>query len=207
MEQLAKRRIWLPSPGFLVLTGVLILVVTALVIPGLLSAERASNERHASTMLKTLTSAESDFRANDRDGNRVNDFWTGDVSGLYYVKNPATKSEVRLIQADVANADFKPLFPISPRDDSGYFFLAMDGDDSASESDQHYKVDTDKTGRKVHHESKFGFSTHPKDASAGKLSFFVNENNTIFREKRDKPRTEFPDDRELMSVSSCKEFD
>jgi len=207
MEQLPKRRIWLPSPGFLVLLVVLILVVTALVIPGLLSSQRASNERHASTMLKTLTSAEADFRANDRDGNKVNDFWTGDVSGLYYARNPATKSELKLIEADVANADAKPLFPISQRDDSGYFFVAMDTDDSAPESDQYYKVDTDKSGRKVHHESKFGFSAHPKDAGAGKFSFFVNENNTIFREKRDKPRMDYPDDRELMSVSSCRDED
>jgi hypothetical protein len=207
METLPKRRIWLPSPGFLVLLVVLILMVTAIVIPGLLASQRASNERTASTMLKTLTSAEADFRANDRDGNQVNDFWTGDVSGLYYVRNPVTKSEVQLIQADLANADAKPLFPVSQRDHSGYFFLAMDTDDSAPESEQYYKLDTDKSGRKVHHPSKFGFSTHPKDAGAGQRSFFVNENNTIFREKREKPRTDYPDDRELMSVSACRDDD
>jgi hypothetical protein len=37
----------------------------------------ASNERPASTMLKSLSSAGADFRANDLDGNHVKDFWTG----------------------------------------------------------------------------------------------------------------------------------
>src|SRR5579883_3171977 len=192
MEQWPRRRLWLPSPGMLVLLGVVVVLLAAIGIPGLSRAQRASNERHASAMLKTLASAEADFRTNDRDGNRVKDYWTGDVSGLYYVKNPATKSEIKLIEADVADADAKPLFPISRRDDSGYFFLAMDGDDSAPENDLSYKVDTDQSGRKMHHESRFGFSTHPKDAGACRLSFFVNESNTVFREKRDKPRTDYP---------------
>jgi len=40
-------------------------------------------ERNASASLKTLATAEADFRANDRDGNGVNDYGTGDVYGLY----------------------------------------------------------------------------------------------------------------------------
>src|SRR5258708_732588 len=60
--------------------------VAAIIVFGVLtlrSADRASNERIASTTLKQFTSAEAEFRANDRDRNGVNDFWTGDVSGLY----------------------------------------------------------------------------------------------------------------------------
>src|SRR5438093_367005 len=48
-------------------------------------AQGASNERNASATLKSFASAEADFRANDRDNNRVNDFWVADVSGLYRV--------------------------------------------------------------------------------------------------------------------------
>src|SRR5499426_4212981 len=61
----------------------IIAVIAAIAIPGLLAAQRSSNERNASTSLKTVTTAESDFRSNDRDGNRVNDFWTADVWALY----------------------------------------------------------------------------------------------------------------------------
>ena len=62
---------------------ILILIVCAIAVPGWLSSRRASNERNAATSLKTLSSAEADFRANDRDWNHVNDFWTGDEKGLY----------------------------------------------------------------------------------------------------------------------------
>ena len=37
-------------------------------------SSRASNERNAAGSLKTFTTAEADFRANDRDGNRVPDY-------------------------------------------------------------------------------------------------------------------------------------
>src|SRR5438046_7800341 len=61
----------------------IIAIIAAIAIPGLLSSQRASNERSASTSLKTLSTAEADFRANDRDWNHVNDFWTFNVCGLY----------------------------------------------------------------------------------------------------------------------------
>jgi hypothetical protein len=38
------------------------------------------NERMSSVSLKTITTAQADFRSNDRDGNRSNDFWVLDVS-------------------------------------------------------------------------------------------------------------------------------
>src|SRR5258706_15614178 len=83
----------LKNPGFtlieLMIVIAIIAVIAAIAIPGLLSSQRASNERNASTTLKTLTSAEADFRANDRDGNKGADFWTGDVKGLYTMTNAA----------------------------------------------------------------------------------------------------------------------
>ncbi len=36
--------------------------------------------------MKTLSAAAEDFRGNDRDGNRIQDFWTADVSGLYGIE-------------------------------------------------------------------------------------------------------------------------
>src|SRR5436190_13328249 len=67
----------------------IIAIIAAIAIPGLLSSQRASNERNASTSLKTLSSAEADFRANDRDWNHVNDFWTANVAGLYTMTSSA----------------------------------------------------------------------------------------------------------------------
>src|SRR5213595_925662 len=91
----------------------IIAIIAAIAIPGLLSSQRASNERNASTTLKTLTSAEADFRANDRDGNKVADFWTGDVKGLYTMTsaavigntNSTTDPAIKLIELSVASAD------------------------------------------------------------------------------------------------------
>jgi len=93
----------------------------AVLVPGF-------RERMAATAMKTLTAAEADFRANDRDRNHVNDFWTGDVSGLYYVKSADGGAEVRLIDVDVANADSKPIHPLpsgsGPRKE--YRYQALD---------------------------------------------------------------------------------
>src|SRR5579885_2621219 len=91
----------------------IIAIIAAIAIPGLLSSQRASNERNASTSLKTLTSAEADFRANDRDWNHVNDFWTADVRGLYTMTscavkgalNDTTDPALKLIELSVASAD------------------------------------------------------------------------------------------------------
>src|SRR5688572_6757800 len=78
-----------------VLKGTLI-VVTALALFAVgtvlfVSGQRSDNERNASTTLKTLSSAEADFRANDRDWNHVNDFWTGDVKSLYTLTSAAVR--------------------------------------------------------------------------------------------------------------------
>ena len=91
----------------------IIAIIAAIAIPGLLSSQRASNERNASTSLKTLTSAEADFRANDRDGNKVNDFWTANVAGLYTMTSAAltgnsgstTDTCIKLIDLSIASAD------------------------------------------------------------------------------------------------------
>src|SRR5215470_5957140 len=91
----------------------IIAIIAAIAIPGLLSSQRASNERNASTTLKTLTSAEADFRANDRDWNHVNDFWTADVKGLYTMTSAGARGAagdaadppIRLIELIAAAAD------------------------------------------------------------------------------------------------------
>src|SRR4029077_13220517 len=92
----------------------IIAIIAAIAITGLLSSQRASNERSASTSLKTLSTAEADFRANDRDWNHVNDFWTFNVAGLYTMTSAAvtgnqagttTDPAIKLIELSVASAD------------------------------------------------------------------------------------------------------
>src|SRR5438552_3594699 len=73
-------------------------------------AHVAANERNASATLKSLASAEADFRANDRDVNHVNDFWVADVGGLYRVD--AGQGALRLIELSAATADAKPCVPL-----------------------------------------------------------------------------------------------
>jgi len=157
----------------------------------------------ASTSLKTLTSAEADFRANDRDGNRINDFWTGDVSGLYSVKPVGGGPELRLIEESVANADAKPVstLPKETMPKGGHLYQALDRDDGVEGPEREYKRDTDKSGRKVHNDSKFGFCAFPKSGHTGKYVIFVNENNTILRTREREPRTSFPSDKELMRIT------
>ncbi|MBI3857452.1 MAG: hypothetical protein HY293_17335 [Planctomycetes bacterium] len=89
-----------------------VLLAAALVVacipsdPGIDSAPPEHDEwqrfsqRCAGDSLRTLAEAEVDFRACDRDWNRVNDFWTAGV-GLYR----ADGDSIKLIELSVASAD------------------------------------------------------------------------------------------------------
>ena len=180
----------------------IIAIIAAIAIPGLLSSQRASNERNASTSLKTLTSAEADFRANDRDWNHVNDFWTADVKGLYTMTsaavigstNTASDQVIKLIELSVASADTDSVTfnngenanltnfaVISAK--AGYWYQGLITDAAAPTTEATYKLDTvgTPTMGSCHNTSKFGFLAFPDSQSAGKYVFMVNENNTIFR--------------------------
>jgi prepilin-type N-terminal cleavage/methylation domain-containing protein len=180
-------------------------LVGALVVPGLVSSRRASNERSAATSLKTLTSAEADFRANDRDWNKVNDFWTGDVKGLYTMTPAEIRGAggdprdlpIRLIELSVAAADMDgALVPAGGENmelssfaetgpNAGYWFLALEEDQSlkADDPERPYRGDTGGPlpMGKCHHLTRFGFIAAPVSSWRGKYLFMINENNTIFR--------------------------
>jgi type II secretory pathway pseudopilin PulG len=141
-------------------------------LPQKRGAERASNERNASISLKTLSSAEADFRANDRDGNGVQDFWTGDVAGLY---------RWGLIERGVAEADTRPLNPLVPNPIPfrGYYYEVLRLDNSVTPPEA-YGQDTDKKSGKVHNVNRFGFVAYPANP-AGTYFLMINENNSVFR--------------------------
>jgi prepilin-type N-terminal cleavage/methylation domain-containing protein len=183
----------------------IIAVIAAIAIPGLLAAQRAANERSAATSLKTMSTAEADFRANDRDWNHVNDFWTYNVCGLYTMTsaavsgftgaNTTTDPSIKLIELSLASADtesgtagFGEYAALStfaiPSAKAGYWYTALTNDMTvAGTTEQTYRQDTSgmPTMGSVHNTSKFGFLAYPDSMSSGKYVFIVNENNTIYR--------------------------
>ena len=182
----------------------IIAVIAAIAIPGLIATQRSSYERSTSTSLKTIAVAEADFKANDRDGNLVADYWTGDVKGLYTMTSAAvtgngggtTDPPIKLIELSIASADTDGSSPSAGGENmslttfavssskAGYWYQALFSDDALTGSPEAtYKLDTGGTPimGSCHNTSKFGFIAYPDSQSAGKYIFVVNENNTIFR--------------------------
>jgi hypothetical protein len=189
-------------------TGVITIAVVCIAGLGVLvtlfleTAQPVSRERNAAMALKTISAAQADFRANDRDGNGVTDYWTGDVKSLYTLRFPesplpgAKEATIRLIHEHVAAADADETMvpaggrnnPLSsftrPASRSGYWFAAMTAD--LSEGAAKAMTYRQNTGGKpdmgkCHHESKYGFVAFPNSPSEGKMVFIVNEDNTLYR--------------------------
>jgi hypothetical protein len=164
------------------------------------------NEMAASFSLKTIASAQADFRGNDRDDNKIQDFWTGDVAGLYGVKAQDGQT-IKLIELSVAAADAAPLEaegpwqkiePRAPKD--GYHFQAMVLDGSCEPSEP-YRADTqgDRKMGRVHNTSRFGGCAFPAEYGlTGVRTFILNEGNTVFwKDSGGEPVLEWPSEEEL----------
>lgn len=185
----------------------IIAIIAAIAIPGLLQAQRAANERNASASLKTMATAEIDFRSNDRDGNRMNDFWTGNVSGLFTIQtspdNATWQPMGKFIDLSIAGADnFSADFVGQDRavpgpaawyyraraqdvptrgPKSGYWYYALESDASGAALEA-YKGVTDGVGNGIcHHTSVFGFGTYPDTFGSGRSLFLINEGATLIR--------------------------
>ncbi len=183
----------------------IIAIIAAIAIPGLLAAQRASNERNASASLRTITIAESDFRSNDRDNNGLRDFWTGDVFGLYGLIPPdgsattipvdstAIGTILKLIEPSIAGADGASLSAsygnvtfaasiVSGNTKAGYLYRSFASEDEGSGATT-LRGDTDGAGLygPVHDRNRFAFVAAPESISAGKLLFIVNEDNSIWK--------------------------
>jgi len=188
---------------------VVIAIIAALAIPGLIASQRSSYERNASTSLKTLAVAEADFRANDRDSNKVSDFWTGDVKSLYTLTSPTIPGNaggtvdppIRLIDLSIAAADAdSATLPAGGENidvtqfgvvasKGGYWYAALTRDNNVPGPEGLYKQDTGGIlpMGSVHNHNKYGFVVFPDSSTFGKYLFIVNEGSAIFRSATSSP--------------------
>lgn len=143
-----------------------IAIIAAIAIPGLLASQRASNERRASVSLKMLATAEADFRANDRDGNQVQDFWVQDVRSLATMT--VKGQPLNLIEEPLANSDLRPDGTALAH--HGYFVAVILTDAQGKSYDLG-------KGRNPEH---FAFCTYPANASSGRMTYIINEENRVW---------------------------
>jgi prepilin-type N-terminal cleavage/methylation domain-containing protein len=193
--------------GFTVLEILIVMVVIAVIaaiaIPGLISSQRSSHERNSSTSLRTICVAEADFKANDRDSNKVNDYWTADVKGLYTMTSLQTVGKaggtvdppLRLIDLTIAAADADGVTEPAGGENmditqfgvqaskGGYWYAALTSDGNSQGQEATYRQDTGGIlpMGSIHNLNRYGFIAFPDSPSYGKYVFIVNENAAVFR--------------------------
>jgi hypothetical protein len=156
----------------------------------------SENDRYAARARFLIMGAENNFRFNDLDGNGIQDYWTGDVAGLY---------RFGLIERGLAEADDRPLIPLvrSPIPWHGYFVHLMGKDDSVSPPEPYAQV-TDAASGRVHHRTKVAVCLYPADpGKSGRYIFMLNDCGAIRRHEWPGPNggapKNWPTDNELMS--------
>jgi hypothetical protein len=129
----------------------------------------ASESIRPNLMLKTIVNAQADFRANDRDGDGVPQFWRADIAGLYALA-PGGGPAIRLIEQSVALADarrasdYAGLGPKTPQ--RGYLYRAIRHTDEP-------KPDA---------ETRFAAVAFPANyPKPFRWTFIVDERNAIYR--------------------------
>lgn len=160
---------------------------------GLGSALQASNERNASSSLKSVATAQEKFQLNHLDRNGVADYWTGDVGGLYCLQVRATLNAIAALNdvgvasadADLHTGGFRNktvayekdlLLTFGPK--AGFLYQAVDKDETGGE----FGVDTDGSGYKVHNRKRWAATAYPHTyVTTGTHTFIVNENAKVFR--------------------------
>lgn len=164
------------SPGLIWTTlglGSLSLLTAWPLLQEQLWKQRGANESKAAARIKSMAAAEAVFRSNDLDRNGIPDFWTGDVAGLF---------RFGLIEREVALADLRPLVPLTPVPipTGGYYYVALDVDDSVSPP-LPYRQTTDPVSGRVHHLSRFGFMAIPaRPGLTANAVVMINEENSLW---------------------------
>ncbi len=141
---------------------------------------------------KSLATGQADFRANDRDGNGVQDFWVGDVAGLYYMTDPKG-NPLRLISLNMAGLDGAPLADgvaagryrrptLEPFCEYRVRVMTHYIDDDGT-----LKPYAQSTGGKpdlgpFHNHSRFAFCLYPANSvSSRNPTYILGEGNTMFK--------------------------
>ena len=123
--------------------------------------------------MKTVSSAQADFRANDRDGNGVAEFWRKDIAGLYTLVHKADRGPdplpIALIELSVAGADDRPITDIGTYTTlgakAGYWYRALRFENEDSD-------DLDP--------NQFAACAYPDRRSAGRKTFSISHWNTVY---------------------------
>jgi hypothetical protein len=153
-------------------TGLFVLLAGITVMPVLFGGYRPSNERRPDTSLKTIVSAQEEFRRMDSDGDGIRQFWRADVTGLYTLRpggDPA-KPIIKLIELSVACADDRPQnndleqYAVrSPK--AGYWFRAIRHADEKLPSPDRYAA----------------IAFPERYPESGRCTFIVDERKDIYR--------------------------
>jgi Protein of unknown function (DUF2950) len=142
--------------------------------------------------LQKIAAAEEDFKTNDRDANGTNDYWVGDLSGLYRIE---VKGEpIKLVELNWTLADTHPILsmikagpiPGSPKTklraagvskpDFGTSFCVVEKFEDQNGKGWKYDVGG---GRNP---SRFAFCAYPSEyGKTGRFTFIINETNVVYR--------------------------
>ncbi len=174
--------------------------ISALVFakPGPRAAAR--NERNASASLRTIATAEADFRSNDRENDRAQNFWVGDVHGLFALC-PSTNGSVvpdaaatmeanmnKLIEPSLADADAAPVnapgivpAAANPVPKAGYLFKVVPYYVSQGKPVAYGTTGGIEKWGKLFNFGKFSYCAFPAEyAVTGRKTFFMDESITIW---------------------------
>ena len=163
-------------------------------MPARTRQRRAWELATACSGLMDLVAAEAHYRLHDQDRNKISDYWTGDVAGLF---------KYGRIDRGLAEADVHPLVPLVPVPvpKNGFLFMALEADETPAPPES-YRQETDPKSGKVHHPTKFGFLVFPADDAEGPYMYIVNESGKVFHAPRERPRPKnYPSPQELSSWS------
>lgn len=161
------------------------------VVSGIVVHNKSVNHRNASLSLKTIAGAQAEFRAQDRDENKVTDYWVGDVAQLHSMRTNDRPEGIGLIERSTALADIAPLGPIAfpdptpydipgyrdPGPKAAYYFavIPLQADGTPYDDGSH------------RNRTRYAYCAFPYSRNAGPWTFIVNEQNTIYRKDIEKP--------------------
>jgi hypothetical protein len=170
---------------------------------------KSRNDRNAAVSLKTLSVAQVDFKTNDRDGDGRQEFWVGDVSGLFTILGTDGQA-IKLIDHAIAHADANPrpngggtktipLDPIQPK--ATYFYRAL----PYFEDEQGRGVPYD--SGKGRHPTKYGFIAEPMKLPYAAPTLIINESGTVYlKDLQGLPLDRYPRNPQAEGWKSAKDY-